>query len=388
MELRDLPQGLSAADRCNERKNRIEKELGIDLSMTEVNTKNLGFADEKNCEQMFGQIPLPVGYAGPLSITVSSGEKVDVHLPLATTEGALVASVNRGCKALSESGGAETSSIHHGTSRSLAFTIKGKKQTFIDELKKRDSDWKAVAEGTSDHLKVLKFDIDEAETYVFLTLFCHCDEAMGMNMVTIAGNAVGQWIQEHITEPKNRFVTVAANIDSDKKPSLRTYDRGRGYEVFAKVTIPEKIIESVLKSSSEAMLEVAHAKLNLGSSLVNALGSNLHAANIVAALYAATGQDLAHVVEGSMADTSVESADDGLTITVRLPAVMVGVRGGGTSLPAQNQCLSMVLKNKTSLHPCTQLAESIAAAVLAGEASLLAAQASHTLAKAHKDLAR
>jgi hydroxymethylglutaryl-CoA reductase (NADPH) len=388
MDLRTLPPNLPPEDRCNERRNRIEKELGMDLSMTEVNSKNIGQADEKNCEQMFGQIPLPVGYAGPLNVTFSSEEKATLHLPLATTEGALVASVNRGCKALTESGTVETSSVHHGTSRSLAFHVKGKKQTFIDELRHRENEWKVIAEGTSDHLKVLKFDIDEAETYVFLTLFCHCDEAMGMNMVTIAGNAVGQWIQEHITDPRNRFVTVAANIDSDKKPSLRTYDRGRGYEVFAKVTIPEKIIESVLKSSSQAMLDVAHAKLELGSSLVNALGSNLHAANIVAALYAATGQDLAHVVEGSMADTSVEQADDGLIVTVRLPAVMVGVRGGGTSLPAQNQCLSMLLKDKTSLHPCAQLAESIGAAVLAGEVSLLAAQASHTLAKAHKDLAR
>jgi hydroxymethylglutaryl-CoA reductase (NADPH) len=94
------------------------------------------------------------------------------------------------------------------------------------------------------------------------------------------------------------------------------------------------------------------------------------------------------VVEGSLADTSVEKEADGLRLRVHCPAILVGVRGGGTSLPAQRQCLDLLLKPKTKLHPCRQLAESIGAAVLAGELSLLAAQASHQMAKSHQSLAR
>ncbi|MBI1813158.1 3-hydroxy-3-methylglutaryl-CoA reductase [Candidatus Peregrinibacteria bacterium] len=400
MDLRSLPPGLSPTDRCNERRSRIERELDIDLSRTRFLDEDLGAADEKNCEQMFGAVPIPVGYAGPLAVTFSSNEKHNIHLPLATTEGALVASVNRGCKAVSASGGVKTSSEHRGISRSIALRVEsgpaarlparqgqaGK----VDSVKTRSAEWIAIAERTSKHLKVMNFEIDERDDYVFLTVSADTDEAMGMNMITIAAQSVGEWIAETIGGCS--FVTVAANVESDKKPSLRTYERGRGYEVFAEATIPEEILGSILKSSSVDLLEVARAKLELGSEIAGAIGSNLHAANVIAALYLATGQDAAHVVEGSLADTSVSQVENGLKITVRLPAILVGVRGGGTGLPAQNQCLSMLLgchgEPCRTIHPCRHVAESCGAAVLAGELSLLAALASHSLAKAHEKLGR
>ncbi|MBI3618868.1 3-hydroxy-3-methylglutaryl-CoA reductase [Candidatus Peregrinibacteria bacterium] len=386
MDLRSLPSGLSPSDRCNERRSRIERELDIDLSRTRFLYEDLGAADEKNCEQMFGAVPIPVGYAGPLAVTFSSNEKHNIHLPLATTEGALVASVNRGCKAVSASGGVKTSSEHRGISRSIALKVDSSIGVFKKTLEEKRKEWTAVAEETSSHLKILETMIDIGEPYVFLTLFGDTDEAMGMNMITIAAQTVGEWIERTIGGC--RFVTVAANVDSDKKPSLRTYEHGRGFEVFAEATIPEEILASILKSSSTDLLEVANAKLELGSGIAGAIGSNLHVANVIAALYLATGQDAAHVVEGSLADTSVSKVDEGIKITVRLSAILVGVRGGGTALPAQKQCLSMLLKSKTSLHVCRQVAESCGAAVLAGELSLLAAQASHSLAKAHRKLGR
>lgn len=244
-----------------------------------------------------------------------------------------------------------------------------------------------MAQSTSQHLKMLRYEIDEASDHLFLTLFCDTDEAMGMNMVTIAAQAVGEWIQENIEGLE--FITVAGNVDSDKKPSARVHDRGRGYEVTAQATLTEDIIRDVLKTTPETLLAVAEAKLKYGSEIAGAIGKNLHAANIIAALYLATGQDAAHVVEGSLTDTTIQPFNhSSLKISVRSPAILVGLRGGGTTLPAQSQCLEMLLHPKTALHPKAQLAESIGAAVLAGEISLLAAQASHTLAAAHRTLGR
>lgn len=386
MDLRNLPEDLSPEERCTERRKMMEKELGTDLSFTIAGNDTIGDAEEKNCEQMFGMVPLPVGCAGPISFTLSSGEKTTVHLPLATTEGALVASVNRGCKVLSEVNVSATS-VHHGMTRSIAFAVDGA-QSFVDEIQALQADWSRIAEETSSHLRVMSHDIDVKNSHVFLTLSCDTDEAMGMNMVTIAAQTVGKWIVENVKDHSPRLVTVAGNVDSDKKPSKRTHDRGRGYEVTVEASIPDALISSSLKTTASDMMAVADAKLKAGSEIAGAIGANLHAANVIAALYLATGQDAAHVVEGSLSDTTVELKGDGLTVSTRLPAVLIGIRGGGTALPAQNQCLQMLLNKETSLHPCRQLAEGIGTAVLAGEISLLAAQANQTLASAHKKHAR
>src|SRR3989338_7093468 len=128
MDLRTLPDGLSAHERIAERRKRIESELDIDLSLLSIAKRNIGQADEKNCEQMFGAVPVPVGLAGPLTVHFSSGEVREVYLPLATTEGALVAGVNRGCKALSQAGGVHVSSEYKGITRSLAFEVRSAKE--------------------------------------------------------------------------------------------------------------------------------------------------------------------------------------------------------------------------------------------------------------------
>ena len=387
MDLRNLPEQLSSPQRIAQRRTLIERELGIDLTAIDPQPNIIGEAEKKNCEQMFGVVPMPVGYAGPLKIIFSNNQQQDIHLPLATTEGALVASVNRGCKAVSVSGVTITKSIDHGISRSIAFTAKTQgAESIIKVIRDHEKEWKVVAEATSSHLRIKSYDIDLQKKYVFLTISGDTDEAMGMNMITIASQAVADLIVS-----KNRdieCVTIAGNIDSDKKPSKRTHEKGRGYEVVASVILAKQTIEEVLKTTPDAMLRVADAKLKAGSTLARAIGSNLHVGNIIAALYLATGQDPAHITEGALADTTVEKTNDGIVITVRLPALIVGVRGGGTSLPAQTALRTMLLKNKSGLHPKKQLAESIAGAVLAGEISLLAAQASGQLASAHETLAR
>ncbi|MDD5469878.1 MAG: hypothetical protein PHO92_03745 [Candidatus Peribacteraceae bacterium] len=414
MDLRSPPSGLTPEERCDERRSRVEQETGTDLSLLKTDDAHIGQADERNCEQMFGTVALPVGYAGPLTVTFSSGERADIHLPLATTEAALVASVNRGCKAISASlDGVQVTSVHHGVSRSLVLKPRnGKGQSSTLKIGEKADAWKKIGEATSNHLKIMKHEIDEADGFVFLTIYADTDEAMGMNMVTIAAQAIGDWLAQELDAD---LITIAGNVDSDKKPSQRTHDRGRGYEVTASAMIPSSIITDILKTTPEALLAVAEAKLKTGSRLAGAIGANMHAANIIAALYLATGQDAAHVVEGSLADTTVEAefgsrdsdlgnprsdvrspnAITGIKITTRLPAIIVGLRGGGTGLPAQSQCLDLLLGKSSKLKTHDpklplkqQLAQSIGAAVLAGELSLLAAQASQSLASSHKSLAR
>ncbi len=389
MDLRSLPEQLSPFQRINQRRTLVETETGADLRHLEPRESVIGEAERKNCEQMFGVVTVPVGYAGPLRIIHAKGHTSDIHLPVATTEGALVASINRGCKAVTTAGGAViTETKHHGISRSIALRASSATgvQDLVDAIRKNESVWKQAAEATSEHLKILRYDIDIKKQYVFLTLHADTDEAMGMNMVTIAAQAVGAWVAAAVKGAK--CITVAGNVDSDKKPSKRTHERGRGFEVTASVTLSAEVIADTLKSTPADMLGVAKAKLEAGSEIAGAIGKNLHAANVVAALYLATGQDIAHTVEGSLADTTVEEGGAGLKVTVRLPAIMVGIRGGGTGLPAQSQCLKLLLRNKSGRDARTELAEIVAAAVLAGEVSLLAAQASQTLASAHASLAR
>ena len=385
MNLRNLPESLSSQQRCAVRRMTIQDSLEVNLSNLGTENERIGHAEEKNCEQMFGSVPIPVGYAGPLLTQFSSGDTTEIHLPLATTEGALVASVNRGCKAITESGGGKTSAIHHGISRSIAFKLTSHTSRLTSLIQKEERQWKTIGEKTSSHLTIIGYEIDTTDSHLFLTINADTDEAMGMNMVTIAAQAIGNWISENCD---CELITVAGNIDSDKKPSKRTHDKGRGYEVTAAVTLNTKIIQAVLKTTPEAMMNVANAKLKDGSNIAGAIGCNLHAANIIAALYLATGQDAAHVVEGSLTDTTVEKVKDGLHISVRCPAILVGIRGGGTALPAQHQCLELLLKEKMQLKAVQQLAESIGAAVLAGEISVLAAQASQSLASSHKTMAR
>ena len=387
MDLRNLSEDLNAHERCEARRTMIESELGIDLSALNVDSTKIGHAEEKNCEQMFGHVPIPVGIAGPLTVNFSSNESENIYLPLATTEGALVASTNRGCKALTQSGGVKiVKSEYKGMSRSIAIKCQVPSAKFQTIIEEKSENWKAVGESTSNHLKILNYTIDQSDPYLFITINGDTDEAMGMNMITIAAQAIGNWIQENVDGCT--LITVAGNVDSDKKPSARTRDLGRGYSITASCMIPKQIIHDILKTTPEDLLEVAKAKLDHGSEVAGALSPNLHAANIVAALYLATGQDAAHTAEGSLTKTNVKEDGDGILIEILSPAILIGIRGGGTALPAQSQALGLLLNPDTKLHPCKQLAESIAAGILAGEVSLLAAQASQSLASSHEKLGR
>lgn len=335
-----------------------------------------------HCENLIGAATLPLGVAGPLDIVGDEVQRA-VYIPLATTEGALVASVSRGAKALNVSGGARVYVYKTGATRGPVFYTGSvsQGQEFLDWVQSKVDDIVAVVEKTSSHIMLTNVEAKIIGTYAYLRLYFDTMDAMGMNMVTIATQAVVEYVEKHT---KVRSVAVAGNFDVDKKPAWLNTIYGRGYQGWADTVISEKTLKDVLKTSADRMFEVWLAKCMIGSAISGSMSFNAHFANVIAALFAATGQDLAHVVEGSLGITTMKVVDGkNLYVSVYLPSLMMGTVGGGTRLGTKKEILTMM-----GAKGPTALAEIITGAVLAGEVSLLASLAEGSLANAHQKLGR
>lgn len=372
MKLNDLKSS-------GERVSFLSKKLNI--SLEGIHDSGLDSDDVVHCENRIGSVQIPIGVAGPFQI---KGEyaKGEFFVPLATTEGALVASVNRGAKACLENG-ITTSVERVGVTRGpvlKAKTVGGAKKIedwiwgHMDELAR-----KAVE--TSSHIKLMDVTIKKIGLYVFVRFAYDTDRAMGMNMATIATQHVVDYIA---SKTNSELIAVAGNFDIDKKPAWLNSISGRGFVVSAEAVISKNSLVSILKTNAPRLFEVWKAKCLIGSAISGSIGFNAHHANIVAAFYAATGQDLAHVVEGSLGMTIIELFDeDSLYISIHLPCVMVGTIGGGTKLKTQQEALSIMKTDSPFM-----LSEILGGAVLAGELSLLASLSEGTLASSHKKLGR
>ncbi len=351
--------------------------MGIDLAPL---SSELEENESVHCENLIGSTQVPLGVAGPLLV-----KRKLVFVPLATTEGALVASVSRGAKAITQSGGSLSKIYYHGQTRGPVFSTKS-----IEDganLKKWiDSNSKLLqkeAAKTSNHIEYKGAKIKNLSPYTFVRFAFDTKDAMGMNMVTIATEAIAS-----IIEKKTGFkcISVAGNFDTDKKASWLNLIEGRGFEVWAECTVSKKVLSSILHTTANDVYKTWLSKCMLGSYASGSLGYNSHFANIIAAIFIATGQDPAHVVEGSSGITICEVRKEDLFISVNIPSVLVGTVGGGTVLPSQESALKIMgINSKTS---SKVLAEYIASAVLAGELSLLASLTTRTLGTAHKKLGR
>ena len=375
-------RGYTAAD-VEDRRKAAEEFTGASLKTV----SKYGFDPQtasKNIENMIGTTQIPLGYAGPVRI---SGEYADGEflVPLATTEGALVASISRGMSVINSGGGARTMVCADAMTRAPVLRVEG------IEHSKRVIDWidsnkaaidEAVAETTS-HGRLVRIDKYPDGRSLYLRFAFETGDAMGMNMATIASESVCRLIEK---ETGAVMVSVSGNMCSDKKPAAINMINGRGKTVVAEALIPKDVVEQRLHTTSAAVQETNYRKNLMGSSLAGTLGANAHAANMVAALYIATGQDPAQVVGGSMSVTSCEDVGGDLYISVRMPTVEVGTVGGGTRLPCQREALSMI--GCLGEGKARKLAEIVAVTVLAGELSTLAAQAAGQLGSAHAALGR
>jgi len=363
------------------RRQYLEKKLNIKLE----NIKKALLHDEKEItvENLIGETTLPLGVAGPIKIQKSKFKSQNCYIPLATTEGALVASVNRGCKAVNQSGGVKVFLEKIGTTRGPVYETDNLEKGFwfLDWLKKNENLIKKTAEKTSSHLKYLKFDGKVIGPYTFLRFYFDTGKAMGMNMATFATDEINKLIEE---KTGISCLALSGNFCVDKKPSWLNFNLGRGVSLWAEAIIKKKVAEDVLKTTPQKIFDVWLAKNMVGSLVSGSLGFNAHFANIVASFFAATGQDLAHVVEGSMGITATKLEDNGdLYFSIYLPSVIIGVVGGGTNLAIKKEAIKI-----TQAETKEELAGVLAGAVLAGELSLLASLAEGSLAKAHKKLGR
>jgi hydroxymethylglutaryl-CoA reductase (NADPH) len=347
---------------------------------------------KRNIENMIGAVQIPLGVAGLLKVNgeYAAGE---YYIPLATTEGALVASVNRGCSVITRSGGANVRVFEDEMTRAPVFKLESleRARKFYDWVKspKTFEQMKQAAEKTTRFGKLLSVKPFVTGTYIYLRFSYDTKDAMGMNMVTIATDAVMHLIEDEFGAHP---VTLSGNMCTDKKPASISAILGRGKTVVAEVTIPQEIVKETLKCTPESMFEVNYSKNLLGSARAGAMGFNAHAANIIAAVYLACGQDAAHVVEGSTAITSMELTKyEEIHCSVTLPALPVGTVGGGTGLGTQRDCLNILGVAGAGDTPginSRKFAEIVASAVLAGEISLIGAQAAGHLARAHAQLGR
>lgn len=374
---------------ARERRQAIEEHTKTKLPNIGQFSLNEEIASLRNIENMIGIAQVPMGVAGPLLTKNLKLKAESYYIPLATTEGALVASVNRGCRAITESGGVNVFSEKVGITRGPVFEVdnlqKGKE--LIDWTSKNFDKIKKRAEGTSSHLRLIDIAPTLSGKSLFLRFRFDSLDAMGMNMATIATTKAGEFIEE---KTKARLISISGNMCVDKKPNYLNFIEGRGFKVWADVVIPEDIVSKVLKTTPGKIEEVGRKKLMYGSILSGAIGSNAQMANVLSAIFLATGQDLGHIAESSAGVTTVELMPyNRLYISIYLPDLPVGTVGGGTGLYTQKEALSILgLSGGNNGKNAQRFAEIIGAVVLAGEISLLASLAEGSLARAHERLGR
>jgi len=371
------------------RRQYLEKTVGVRLENIGKTIIDLNTVVGRNIENVIGAVQIPVGVAGPLLVRGDYANGY-FYVPLATTEGALVASVNRGAKFVTESGGVRVKVLKDGMARAPLFRLPSLVDAveFVEWVTQHFDELKKAAESTTRHGRLKEVQPFIVGNYVWLRLVFSTGDAMGMNMATIASEAVAKYVQQHF--PKARLVALSGNMCVDKKANGVNFLLGRGKTVTAEAVVKREVLER-LGITAEEVHEVNVRKNLIGSALAHSYGFNAHFANIVAAIFIATGQDVAQVVESSMGITSTEPRDEGLYISVFLPSLEVGTVGGGTGLPTQREALALLGVAGSGNPPGTnalKFAEIIAAAVLAGELNLLIALARNELASAHQRLGR
>jgi hydroxymethylglutaryl-CoA reductase (NADPH) len=388
LRLYELEAHADADTAAAARRRLLEAETGADLEGVGA----FGFPAAEanaNIENMVGAAQVPMGVVGPIPIEGSAvdGER---YLPLATTEGALVASVNRGCAAIRAGGGATARVLKSAMTRAPVFRVTdvGEAGEVVAWVRANTDRLREAAEATTGHGELREVTPYVVGDSVFLRFAYDTKDAMGMNMATIATEAACEVVER---ETPAELVALSGNLCTDKKPAAINAVEGRGRTVAADVVLPGEAVADVLKTTPAAVAEVNERKNLIGSAKAGALGFNAQAANVVAAAFLATGQDIAQVVEGANAITTVEERDGDLYASVTLASLEVGTVGGGTKLPTQSEALSVLGVAGGGDPPGSNadaLAEVIAAGALAGELSLLGALASDNLASAHEELGR
>uniref|UniRef100_A0A3P9IXH0 3-hydroxy-3-methylglutaryl coenzyme A reductase n=1 Tax=Oryzias latipes TaxID=8090 RepID=A0A3P9IXH0_ORYLA len=340
------------------------------------------------CENVIGYVPVPVGVAGPLHL---DGKQFQV--PMATTEGCLVASTNRGCRAIALAGGASSRILADSMTRGPVVRLPSACSAAEVRAWLESTDgFQAVKEAfdnTSRFARLQRLLVGLAGRNLYIRFHATTGDAMGMNMISKGTEQALGLLQQHF--PELQVVAVSGNFCTDKKPAAINWIEGRGKSAVCEATIPSKVVQEVLKTTTAALVEVNIQKNLVGSAMAGSIGGfNAHAANLVAAIYIACGQDPAQAVGSSNCITLMEPSGpmgEDLYISCTMPSIELGTVGGGTNLPPQQACLQMLgVQGASQDHPgenARQLARVVCATVLAGELSLMSALAAGHLVKSH-----
>lgn len=339
------------------------------------------------CENVIGYVPIPVGMAGPLLL---DGKLVNI--PMATTEGCLVASTNRGCKALLERG-VTTRVVADGMTRGpvvrfCSITRASEAMQWMQIGSNFDS-IKENFDSTSRFAQLIKLQVRIAGRYLFIRFVATTGDAMGMNMVSKATEAALNYVRKYFEDME--ILSLSGNFCSDKKPAAVNWIEGRGKYVVCEAIVSANVVKEVLKTTVQALVDLNISKNLVGSAVAGSIGGfNAHAANIVTAIYIATGQDPAQNVSSSNCLTLIEpwgNEGNELYVSCTMPSIEIGTVGGGTQLGPQSACLDILgVKGAHKSRPgenAAALARIVCGSVLAGELSLLSALSAGHLVRSH-----
>ena len=295
---------------------------------------------KKNCENIVGYVPIPIGLAGPLKIN----QKLH-FIPMATTEGTLVASINRGCKVLNESNGVNTLVFDKGISRAPIIELDSLMEVkqMIEWLNTNLTTLQKVFSETSRYGKLIRIEPYIVGTRIHIRFSATTGDAMGMNIITKGCEHMLKYMKNNYF-PKMRVLTLSGNCCTDKKATAMNWINGRGKTSIAEAKVSEYNLKKYLNIDIDTMIKLNTEKNLIGSALAGSIGgNNAHAANIVAGIYASTGQDLAQIGTSSMCLLHTEKVENNiLKITANMPSIEVATVGGGTHLSTQQNCLELM----------------------------------------------
>lgn len=339
-----------------------------------------------NIENFTGVAQVPIGFAGPMNVKGEQA-KGEYYIPMATTEGTLVASYSRGMRLTNEAGGITTTVIDDAMQRAPVFTFDNARYAlafgkWVDENFDRI---KQQAETTTSIGKLRNIEQYAVSKLRWLRFNFTCGDAAGQNMVSKATRQACQWILDQNIPGLEHF-SLAANFDTDKKHSQVNNLHTRGKRVVAETIIPADLLQQIMHCSPQDLYKQRQYS-NMGAFIAGSVNNGAHFANGITAMFIACGQDVANVAESSAGFTFSEITPQGdYYFSVTIPSLVVATYGGGTGLATQRECLEIL--DCYGQGKVYKLAELIAATVLCGELSLSSAIVSDEWVSSHDEFGR
>jgi len=382
---RDPADDTSAAI-INERQSFVNDKTGQELDHIARYSIDPN-ATHGNIEHFTGAAQIPLGIAGPLKVNGEHAQG-EFYVPLATTEGTLVASYNRGMKVIAGSGGVSCAVVGDNMQRApvFGFSSASEARKFVDWLVEHMDQIKQVCHDSDPFVDLKHVDYYLASRFAYTRFNFTTGDAAGMNMVGKATFAACNWILDQFKGAEVRDFFLESNFATDKKASQINTMRTRGKRVTAECIVKREVLRDIMDADTEQLHQ--HARIaNVGSMLSGANNNGAHSANAITAMFIATGQDVANVAESSAGILYTELTDDkDLYISITLPSLIVATVGGGTGLPTQREALGMM--DCVGVGKVMKFAEIVAGTVLAGEISLAAAISSLDWVSSHDQYGR